>query len=491
VGVATEGLRSGARNDLTAHVEALAALVRSGRHDDLLAPFAQAIVEDVEGLDGDGLLADLRKASQDGQPHVAFAKTTSGQRLKGRISAITLADICQVVPVEVGDEQALWIYSEFLTRADFDTLRDWVLPENWPQRGPGFFTVMNEVDGTREDLSEVGPAGDQHWTAVYREQVDLKVCTLDTDLRCNYFERTGKFAATTYELVRSYPDEAGGRPPLVVDRGYLSVGALRSGQFHVRALKVVGFSAEMLSGVAEMSCPLWTAFVKQAATAPGGAPPEADDRASEVLPPEEPAPGTGTSAEDLWAAVVDPESCGRRTGEVTSFYTRMVADAVPRAASGDYGWPDYTRDAMTAWTRMARDWASLWKQGADLVGRLADLEPTASTPRGSGTASRAAPGAGMFSGFEASASLTCSLPLEGAVLQPRALHSIGTPTASIPAARQRPRTTTVQGNKAVAVVADAVGVPTGLYIGDLLVEGDRGSTLVPVQVYVSGSVAAR
>ena len=160
---------------------------------------------------------------------------------------------CAAVPVDVEGKQAVWIFTEFETGESLKTLRDWLIPDHWPEWGGEMFKEMKPISSL--DLRPT--PGDEHQThSKYLEVVEIGGHRLETELRCE-FKSAKKWAATSFDLDRSIGDM------LQVDRGYLMVADV-GGRRHVKALKVVGFTNTLLNTVATEVCPEWSIWVQRA-----------------------------------------------------------------------------------------------------------------------------------------------------------------------------------------------------------------------------------
>ena len=54
-------------------------------------------------------------------------------------------DVCNVQNVVVNGQDAVWIFSEFETKADHQQLADWVRPDNWPRWGHIMFNLLVQI----------------------------------------------------------------------------------------------------------------------------------------------------------------------------------------------------------------------------------------------------------------------------------------------------------------------------------------------------------
>ena len=160
---------------------------------------------------------------------------------------------CAAVPVDVEGKQAVWIFTEFETKQSLKTLRDWMIPDHWPDWGGEMFKEMRPL-GSLDLRPTRGGAKQTH--SNYLEVVEIGGHRLETELRCD-FKTEERWAATSFDLERSIGDM------LQVDRGYLMVADV-GGRRHVKALKVVGFTNTLLNTVATQVCPEWSLWVQRA-----------------------------------------------------------------------------------------------------------------------------------------------------------------------------------------------------------------------------------
>ncbi len=52
---------------------------------------------------------------------------------------------CAAMPVDVEGKQAVWIFTEFETSESLKTLRDWLIPDHWPDWGGEMFKEMRPI----------------------------------------------------------------------------------------------------------------------------------------------------------------------------------------------------------------------------------------------------------------------------------------------------------------------------------------------------------
>jgi hypothetical protein len=304
----------------------------------------------------------------------------------------------------------------------------------------------------------------------------------------------------TYELAFSPDDE------INVDRGFLLVNEV-DGVRHVKALKIVGFVDRGWNDVAELVCPIWTDFIRQAVR--GG-------HHSGSLPPGHTPPGTPSTppiTENL-------EPWIQFFGESAMTYLQLFDDVTTRMSRGGYSTGDLVQDGRRYWSQLAKDWARAWTTGTQALETIAEqgldagvppparttgTSRTRATPEGS-TSTGSTPASARFAaaaetgaapGGSATAGMTAAgagqpegatIPVtglgEGEALNISALVSIEAGAASIPAAEVTvARVTLPSGGPGVRVETRNRTVPPGLYVGELM--NAAGESLAPVQLYLS------
>lgn len=463
---------------------------------------AASVAQRRPGISADALLDDLKESARAGIP---FARTPSGTALAHRDTAFIDDDVCQIRAVEVDGLPAVWIFSEFETDASFESVAEWVDPNNWPKRGSLLFKSMAPAPGTQ--IAELGPPGDDHWHGVFREVVQL-VQQLTTDLHCDYWlDRGAGSAGMTYQLDKSMGDQ------ITVDRGFLLVndtGSIR----RVKALKIVGFTTGIWDDVATLVCPFWTDWVRGAVEGGSSSTPVPGS------PPAGGAPGPNPFADNL-------EAWLQFAGESTRSYLDIVTDATGRLAKGTYGSADWVGDGLRTWSQLAKDWARAWNYGRAALDEVAEhgldagLTPpgtpreqargafstltaaaaaaaaAAASPAGPAASAAAAQApAAAASGRKAAAEPageSTTIPWPGLTGAHRLvcsdLQSIEDPSTIIPAAELAIDVVQLAGGVPGARVrAVTTQAPAGLYVGHVLAES--GKRLQPVQLYVSGASEA-
>ena len=281
---------------------------------------------------------------------------------------------CAAVPVDVEGKQAVWIFTEFETGESLSHLRDWLIPEHWPDWGGEMFKEMRPISSV--DLRPAqGTAQQTH--SKYLEVVEIGGHRLETELRCE-FKSTQAWAAISYDLDRSIGDM------LQVDRGYLMAADV-GGRRHVKALKVVGFTDTLLNTVATQVCPEWSIWVQtrdEGGRGPGrrrlGRP---DSRLGRRLGPQGRSVRRGRRRRSPAAW---PSSGSSTVTDMVDFYAPFTADVTERVWSGRYGQVDAANDTTRLFQRLARDWSRAWQAGMDSMSNWAEVtvRPTAGADPG-------------------------------------------------------------------------------------------------------------
>ena len=371
---------------------------------------------------------------------------------------------CAAIAVDVEGDQAVWIFTEFETGESLKNLRDWLIPDNWPEWGGEMFKEMRPISSV--DLRPTQDTGQQTHSK-YLEVVEIGGHRLETELRCE-FKSTQAWAAITYDLDRSVGDM------LVVDRGYLMAADV-GGRRHVKALKVVGFTDTLLNNVATTVCPKWSTWVQRATkvaevqAAGGNVDPkpgsigDSDPRVSQSA--EGVAGFTGGVAQQWISTVTD----------MVDFYAPFTADVTERVWSGKYSRVDYANDTTRLFQRLARDWSVAWQAGMDSMSNWADV-----TVR---------PTAGADPGRSARTTEHTTLMVKARSDKARVtisdLTRIGRRQATIKASEVTitPPVIEQAGNAYVTIQAETSKVPCGLYEGALV--AGAGGKQAPALFYVS------
>jgi hypothetical protein len=315
----------------------------------------------------------------------------------------------------------------------------------------------------------------------YMEVVTLAGRELHTKLRCDFMD-AGDWVGMTYDLVESVDRF------LDVDRGFLLATKLPSGDHLVKALKIVGFKDPISGFLADLVCPLWTDFARQAT------------KNAEELEPKEPShrPGTAKAGDPTNGAGSRPQTGPRHAstiasdlsdqwvqtmGETFTHYSTQARDVGLKLLAGTYGREDAAHDRHKLCVSLARDWGRAWKAGIELVNGMAaiDVPSTVAGPAAAG-------GTREFS--------TVKVPVPEkrvpvAVTDFRHVNSDKAPLKSsqltVPA-----ELVPLEGAESidVRIEVDTTGVEPGLYVGSLLVGSGQSQQRFPAHVYVSKAQAS-
>jgi hypothetical protein len=438
---------------------------------------AGSVADRRDGVDAEQLLDDLKLATGD---RVPFHTLPSGRSLPHHESAFVGEDVCEVRTVRTGGLEATWLFSEFETDAPFAQVADWVDPRNWPRRGPLLFKAM-ELVGAQQAVT-LGPPGDVHWHAVFREEVQL-VQRVNTLLHCDFWQDGDRAAGMTYDLSLSVDNE------IDVDRGFLLVNDLGPVR-RVKALKIVGFTQGIWDDVAAMVCPFWTDWVRAAVQ--GGTSSTPTPRPT----PSAPGSGTGDPDRSPWAAA--GEAWIDFMGDSARTYLDIVDDLTRRAASPGNRAADLAADQRRLFSQLAKDWAQAWTHGLDTMSEIAregldaGLTPPGAPREPARGAATTMGVAGMTVGAQPAAAGTEATVLPVQDLTPEDSPAVGD-LVSIEAGGARipadAVTATVeplpQGGHGVRLQVPSAGLAAGLYVGQVVPR--PGADPVPVQLYVSQS----
>ncbi len=371
--------------------------------------------------------------------------------------------ICKAAPVDVEGKQAVWIFTEFETDDPLDDLRDWLIPDHWPEWGGEMFKEMRPIGPV--DLRRTR-SNAQQTHANYLEVVEIGGHRLETELRCE-LKSTKSWAAMTYDLDRSIGDM------LQVDRGYLMAVDV-SGRRLVKALKVVGFTNTLLNTVATEVCPEWSEWVKSAVSkeakelAGSGDPTPGSVGDSDPTDPswgQNAAAFTGGMAEQWIDTVTD----------MVGFYAPFTVDVTERMWSGHYRQEDAANDSSRLFQRLARDWSRAWQTGMESVQNWgeATVRPTAGADPGR-------------SGHTIEhTTLLVEARSANARVSVSDLTRVGRQAATIKSSEVRifPPVLDDAGTAYVTLEADTTRVPCGLYEGALVAGVGGGQS--PALFYVS------
>jgi hypothetical protein len=405
----------------------------------------------------------VAKGGKDAQDHVAAAFQDE--------SKTPTKDICNVEQVVVGGQDAVWIFSEFETKADHEQLADWVRPDNWPDWGHIMFKSMSPIGDPAPVQS---PESEQHQD--YMEVVSLAGRELHTKLRCD-FKDAGDWVGMTYDLIESVDHF------LTVDRGFLLATKLPSGRHLVKALKIVGFKDPVSYFLATLVCPLWTDFARQATRNAEEITLEEKSLGPDKAKPGNPPSGSQTNPvhANTIASDLSDQWVQTMTGAVSD-YTTHAQDVGLRLLAGKYGREDAARDRRKLCVSLARDWGRAWKAGIDLVNGMAsiDVPSTVAGPAAAG-------GTREFSTVAVPAP-DQRLPL--AVTDFQHLDSDRAPLKSSQLTTSAAIDPSKEGpSVSVRIDVDTTGVEPGLYVGDLLLGSGKSQQRVPAHVYVSKAQA--
>ncbi len=382
---------------------------------------------------------------------------------------LTSQVICRATPVDVEGKQAVWIFTEFETEEPLSTLREWLVPDHWPDWGSGMF----------KDMRPIGPvalrpprSNSQHTQGKYLEVVEIEGHRLETELHCE-LKSTKDWAAVSYDLDRSIGDM------LVVDRGYLMAADV-GGRRHIKALKVVGFTNTLLNTVATEVCPEWSESVRSAVShetkvLEGGTDPTpgsvGDSDSDDASSNQRFATFTGGIAEQWVATVTD----------MVEFYAPYTVDVGERLSSGRYTQQDAANDGTRLFQRLARDWSRAWQAGVQNAAYFAEstVRPTAAADPGR-------------SGRTVEHT---SLMVEARSPKARVSISDLTRISDSPAViratdvKISPAVVEDAGAAYVTIEADTTNVPCGLYEGALV--AGAGGAQSPALFYVSHAQSPR
>jgi hypothetical protein len=280
---------------------------------------------------------------------------------------------CTAVPVDVEGKQAVWIFTEFEADESLKDLRDWMIPENWPDWGSDMFKEMRPIGSVDVRPSK---SNAQQTHSRYLEVVEIDDHRLETELRCE-FKSTKAWAAVSFDMDRSIGDL------LQVDRGYL-MAADAGGVRHVKALKVVGFTDTLLNTAATGVCPGWSTWVQRATKA-------AEVRAAggSVKPDpgsvgdSDPRVSWSTAGAAAFTGGVAEQWIGN-VNDCVGFYAPFTVDVTERVWSGKYGRVDAANDTSRLFQRLARDWSRAWQAGMESMSSWAEVtvRPTAGADPG-------------------------------------------------------------------------------------------------------------
>jgi hypothetical protein len=384
----------------------------------------------------------------------------------GNKSAPSTAQVvCMALPVDVEGNQAVWIFTEFETQQSLDNLREWLIPDHWPDWGGSMFKEMRPIGPV--DLRPTRSSAQQTHSD-YLEVVEIGGHRLETELRCE-IKSTKNWSAMSYDLDRSIGDQ------LNVDRGYLMAADV-CGKRHVKALKVVGFTNTLLNTAATSVCPEWSQWVQvavqmEAAKLAGGT----DPKPGSVGDSDPTAPPSGAAADAAAFTGGVAEQWISCVNGMTEFYAPFTADVTERLASGRYSRVDAANDTSRLFQRLARDWSRFWQNGMESMSQWAEV-----TVR---------PTAGADPGRSGRSLEHTTLMVEARSGKARVsisdLTRVGRQAATIKAADVTISPPVIEdaGCAYVTIQADTTNVPCGLYEGALV--AGAGGEQSPALFYVS------
>jgi hypothetical protein len=371
---------------------------------------------------------------------------------------------CAALPVDVEGKQAVWIFTEFETSESLKTLRDWLIPDHWPDWGGEMFKEMKPIGSLDLRPTRVGA---QQTHSSYLEVVEIGGHRLETELRCE-MKSSQKWAAMAFDLERSIGDM------LQVDRGYLMVADV-GGRRHVKALKVVGFTNTLLNTVATQVCPEWSVWVQRATQAgavqsAGGSidptPGSVGDSDPRVSWSTEGAASFSGGVAEQWV---------QGATDMVDFYAPFTVDVAERFWSGTYSRVDAANDTNRLFQRLARDWSRAWQAGTESIANWAEVtvRPTAAADPGRGGRTLE------------HTTLMVKARSDKARVSVTDLTRIGHTHATIKSSdiKLTPPVIDESGSAYVTLQVDTTNLPCGLYEG-ALVAGSGGKE-APALFYVS------
>jgi hypothetical protein len=299
---------------------------------------------------------------------------------------------------------------------------------------------------------------------------------VNTLLHCDYWRDGSRAAGMTYELNLSLDDE------IDVDRGFLLVNSAGAVS-RVKALKMVGFTADVWDEVAGMVCPFWTDWVRSAAEGGSNTVPKP---ATDTPPDGSNARRTSPLGEsiDAWASFF---------GDSARTYSNLFADVASRISSSRYSAGDLLSDGTRYWSQLAKDWARAWTNCLEIVDEVsregldAGFMPPDTPPE---------PGRGVATAMTAGA----PTETEGTIVAVAGIGPDDRPVCSDLVSIEAGAATissnsvvvTVEtlddGTYGVRVRSTDTSVPPGLYLGHL--KRPEGQILGPVQLYLSRAIGA-
>jgi hypothetical protein len=265
-----------------------------------------------------------------------------------------------------------------------------------------------------------------------------------------------------------------------VDRGFLLVNNAGSVR-RVKALKMVGFTADVWDQVAAMVCPFWTDWVRSAV--------EGGSNSVPKPPTHTPPDGTGSRRPSPLDDSLD--AWGRFFGDSARTYLGLFQDVTSRISSSGYSTGDLLADGTRCWSQLAKDWARAWSNGLEMLDEVG---------REGLDAGFMPPGAAREPARGAATVMMASAPTEteGTIVPVAGIGPADRPVSSdlvsIEAGAATIMSTNIvvtvetleDGTYGVRVRTTDMSVPPGLYVGQL--KRPDGQILAPVQLYLSRAI---
>lgn len=448
-------------------------------------PYRALLATVVEGksISVDDLLRDLRDArTLEG----GFQASHSRAALAHHEAAFVGQDVCTIRRVTVDGRQAVWIFSEFETDADFDHVATWLDPQCWSKWGRFFFRRMAIIGS--DGPIELPPLGTEHWHALFQEIVQFPWTQLNTLLHCDYWRDGNVAAGMTYDLNRSVDSQ------IDVDRGFILVTQTGSSVstpppaggpaaaarpiLRVKVLKIVGFTEDVWDLAAEWSCPFWTEWIRWAV------------EGATMSRPATPSHHPGGSGTGCLPGQESAESWIDFFGESARPYLDLFQDVTSRVSSSGVDLKACLNDEKRYWSLLAKDWATAWGHGLKTLEDVAQkgLDAGFGPPGTPGTA----PGGGSGPAPSRDQEGT-TIPVDGLGPNDRPVCTeLTSIEAGPPIIASRDVVATVEpfdgGRYAVRLRTTDATAPPGLYLGQLTIAASRPA--LPVQLYVSRAVEA-
>ena len=428
------------------------------------------------GLDSpglrDGIWAILRRS--EGHIHGEAAGHAGGGMTNGGSGGSPSSGsgvTCTAVPVDVEGKQAVWIFTEFETDESLKNLRDWLIPENWPDWGGEMFKEMRPIGSVDVRPSK---SNAQQTHSRYLEVVEIGGHRLETELRCE-FKSTQDVGGRQLRHGPQHRGHAPGRPRLS-HGGRRGRPTPREGP---QGRRVHRYAAQhrrngSLSGVEQLG-----AARGESGRGPGcrrlGEP---DSRLGRRLGSQQ-SPGPPRAPQRSPAAW--PSSGSSNVTDCVGFYAPFTVDVTERVWSGKYGRVDAANDTSRLFQRLARDWSRAWQAGMDNVSTWAEVtvRPTAGADPGDSARTTE------------HTTLMVKARSDKAQVSISDLTRIGRTQATIKASEITITPAVIQsaGHAYVTIQAETSRVPCGLYEGALV--AGAGGKQAPALFYVSHAQPAQ